>query len=229
MRENALILRKNGGVRIVSSPTSVGEVNKGGFKYDHPTLTNTKAFCGKTPYLTDWACGKVRENIGVVRVGPCELADLKIQHGIKAKALSLRDSDCRGRWKRMSIELDEVAFDAGLIGPGGVVAKSVENVVLKVHDEEEDGVHGVDETMVRNEKFGQDNEQHSDPFDLALIIKAILRERKESKIANTRNMILDGVFIKKYPPIKLPKDSTSNCCHECIRLEASHIFLLAIL
>ncbi|KAM1751107.1 hypothetical protein PS1_009240 [Malus domestica] len=90
----------------------------------------------------------------------------------------------------MSLELDEVAFDAGLIGPGGVVAKSVENVVLKVHDEEEDG---------------------------------------ESKTANTRNMVLDGVFIKKYPPIKLPKDSTSNCCHECIRLEASHIFLLAIL
>ncbi|KAM0962011.1 hypothetical protein TB2_020909 [Malus domestica] len=98
----------------------------------------------------------------------------------------------------------DAAFDAGLIGPWGVVAEGVENVVLKVHVEEEDGgktvcvsqesgeaidlnitVPGVDEAMLRNMGFGQDNEQDSNPFDLALIIEAILKKIKGKKWMNT--------------------------------------------
>ncbi|KAM1563228.1 hypothetical protein ACFX10_037668 [Malus domestica] len=98
----------------------------------------------------------------------------------------------------------EATFDAGLIGPGGVVAEGVENVVLKVHAKEEDGgktvcvsqesgeaidlnivVPRMDKTMLQNEGFGQDNEQDLDPFDLTPIIEAISKEMKGKKWMNT--------------------------------------------
>ena len=69
----------------VSSLTLVEVKKNNDIKYDYPTLTNTKTFCGKTPHLTYWAGGKVRDSIGVVRVGPPRARpSKKFQHCIKA-------------------------------------------------------------------------------------------------------------------------------------------------
>ena len=42
---------------MLKYPTSIVSLRKEEFKYLNLTPTNTEAFCGKTPHLTDWAGG----------------------------------------------------------------------------------------------------------------------------------------------------------------------------
>ncbi|KAM1719578.1 hypothetical protein ACFX12_021368 [Malus domestica] len=148
-----------------------------------------------------------------VLVGKGELEDTAVSLSKPRRQVG-KGADCYGSLvERLRLQKEreenehqawDATFDAGLIGPWGVVAEGVENVVLNVHVEEEDGgktvcvsqesgeaidlnitVPGVDETTLRNRGFGHDNEQDSNPFDLALIIEAISKKIKGKKWMNT--------------------------------------------
>ncbi|RXH96812.1 hypothetical protein DVH24_009654, partial [Malus domestica] len=108
----------------------LGLSNTGGdslvsFKYPNPTLTNTEAFCDKTPHLTDCACDnyQVGDNIGVVgsdqvgdNIGPGGMAvrrSIWFLRGWKKSTRACKEVDIAGlkldeeTKSQMSLQLEE--------------------------------------------------------------------------------------------------------------------------
>ncbi|KAM2511008.1 hypothetical protein PS1_035441 [Malus domestica] len=144
----------------------------------------------------------------------------------------------------------EAAFDAGLIGPGGVIAEGVEHVTLyEIHEQETHGnladvsngtgqsfdlnsepinIDGNGEGIIDSgEEFGRlmsadGNDVHgtsmeNDPFQLAPIIEAVMKEQKGRK-RNIQEMALSSTLPPEEPTVsRRRKDVNVNEAEETSR------------